>query len=203
MRAELMLMGKRVDMASRLNRRTLVVLIYVALALAMVGLWFVDRWRVTGVYMIFATILINRTLLGGYNFGGLIKPFSGKAPRQRIDPPPFLVLGLRMYRLEPEESEYRNDERESQQRDHAHFSAYQGLTLGLVCIWMLADWQANAPRLLGWLLGWLPGGPAIYLYGLTLAVVVVSQTLPQAILLWTEPDMEEPDVIEMGAAGLL
>jgi hypothetical protein len=51
-------------------------------------------------------------------------------------------------------------------------------------------------------LGWLPGGPAIYLYGLTLALVVVSQTLPQAILLWTEPDMEEPDLVEMGVAGL-
>jgi hypothetical protein len=201
MRAELMLMGKRVDMAPRAHRRTLVVLIYATLAAAMAGLWFADHWRVTGVYMIFATILINRTLLGGYNFGGLIKPFSGKAPTQRIDPP-FLVLGLRVYRPEPEENEYRNDERESQQRDHAHYSAYQGLTLGLVLIWLLADWQANAPRLLGWLLGWLPGGPAIYLYGLTLAVVVVSQTLPQALLLWTEPDMEEPDLVEMGVAGL-
>jgi hypothetical protein len=198
MRAELMLMGRRWDMAPQTHRRTLVVLIYAALALAMTGLWLVDRWRVTGVYMIFATILINRTLLGGYNFGGLIKPFSGKAPNRGVDPPPFLVLGLRLYRPEPEENAYRNDERESQQRDHAHYNAYQGLTLGLVLVWLLADWQANAPKLLGW----LSGGPAVYLYGLTLALVVVSQTLPQAILLWTEPDMEEPDLVEMGVAGL-
>ena len=58
--------------------------------------------------------------------------------------------------------------------------------------------QANAPRLLAW----LPGGPAIYLYGLVLATVVVSQTLPQAILLWTEPDME-PDLVEFGAESAL
>jgi len=199
MRAELILMGRRVDMAPRSHRRTLVVLIYAALALAMAGLWFLDRWRVTGVYMIFATILVNRMLLGGYNFGGLIKPFSGKAPRERMDSPQFLALGLRFYRPEPEKSEYRNDERELQQRDHAHYSAYQGLAIGLVLIWMLADWQANAPRLLGW----LPGGPAIYLYGLTLMVVVVSQTLPQAILLWTEPDMAEPDFVEFGAESAL
>jgi hypothetical protein len=103
MRAELVLLGKRVDMAPRAHRRALVVLIYAGVTMAMVGLWFIDRWRVTGVYMIFATILINRTLLGGYNFGGLIKPFSGKAPtRERIDPP-FLMLGLRVYRPESEE----------------------------------------------------------------------------------------------------
>lgn len=198
MRAELILMGRRVDMAPQSHRRTLVMLIYAALAAAMAGLWFVDHWRVTGVYMIFATILVNRLLLGGYNFGGLVKPFSGKAPPQRIDPPPFLALGLRLYRPEPEENEYRNDERELQQRDRAHYKAYQGLAAGLAAMWLLADWQANAPRLLAW----LPGGPAIYLYGLVLATVVVSQTLPQAILLWTEPDME-PDLVEFGAESAL
>ena len=187
MRAELILMGKRLDMAPQSHRRTLVVLIYAGLTAALAGLWFVDRWRVTGVYMIFATILVNRTVLGGYNFGGLIKPFSGKAPRRAYDPPPFLALGLRVYRPEPDESEYRNDERELQQRDRAHYNAYQGLAMGLVAIWMLADSGAYAPRLVKW----LPGGPAIYLYGLVLGLVVVSQTLPQAILLWTEPDLTE------------
>jgi hypothetical protein len=29
-------------------------------------------------------------------------------------------------------------------------------------------------------------------FAVTLAVLYLSQTLPQAILLWTEPDMEEP-----------
>jgi hypothetical protein len=199
MRAELVLLGKRVDMAPRAHRRALVVLIYAGVTMAMVGLWFIDRWRVTGVYMIFATILVNRVLLGGYNFGGLVKPFSGKPPRQRADLPPFLMLGLRLHRPESEESEYRNDERELQQRDHAHYAAYQCLAIGLAAMWLLADWEANAPRLLAW----LPGGPAIYLYGLVLALVVVSQTLPQAILLWTEPDMAEPDLAEFGAESVL
>jgi len=194
-----MLMGKRLDMAPQSNRRTLVVLIYAGVALTMTGLWFLDRWRITGVYMIFATIAVNRLLLGGYNFGGLIKPFSGKAPRRKADPPPFLALGLRLYGPEPEENEYCNDERETQQRDRAHYTAYQGLASGLAAIWLIADWQANAPRLLMW----LPGGPAIYLYGLVLGLVVISQTLPQAILLWTEPDMAEPDLMEFGAESVL
>ena len=198
MRAELILMGRRVDMAPQSHRRTLVMLIYAALALAMAGLWFLDRWRVTGVYMIFATILVNRLLLGGYNFGGLVKPFSGRAPLRASEPPPLLMLTLRVYRPAPEEREFSNDERELQQRDRAHYKAYQGLAVALAAMWLLADWQANAPRLLAW----LPGGPAIYLYGLVLATVVVSQTLPQAILLWTEPDME-PDLVEFGAESAL
>jgi hypothetical protein len=80
MRAELVLMGKRLDMAARVQRRALVVSIYAGLALLMAALWSVDRWHTSGVYMIFATFLVNRLFLGGYNFGGLIKPFHGKVP---------------------------------------------------------------------------------------------------------------------------
>jgi hypothetical protein len=87
MNAELDFLGKRVDMAPRLNRRTLVVLIYAAMAALMAGLWMVDKWHVTGVYLVFATIFVNRFFLGGYGFGGLIKPFSeqvyGRANEER------------------------------------------------------------------------------------------------------------------------
>ncbi len=186
MRAELVLMGKRLDMAARVHRRTLVVSIYAGLAVLMAALWSVDRWHTSGVYMIFATILVNRLFLGGYNFGGLIKPFNGKAP-QRSDTPPFLLLALRVYRPEPEESEYRNDERELHQRDRAHYQAYQALTIALTVLWLLADWKMKAPRLLAW----VPVSADVLLYGVVLMAIVAAVTLPQAILLWTEPDMEE------------
>jgi hypothetical protein len=187
MKAELIIMGKRLDMAPRTHRRALVVWIFAGLVGLMASLWLLDRWRVTGAYMIFATILINRLLLGGYNFGGLVKPFSGKAPRAWMEPPPFLALGLRVYNPVAEEGEYRNDERELQQRDRAHYFAYQGLTIGLLVIWLAANAQAFAPRLLAW----IPGSAGPMVYGLTLMVVVLSQTLPQAILLWNEPDLAE------------
>jgi hypothetical protein len=188
MRAELVLMGKRVDMAPQVHRRTLVVLIYATLALLMAGLFLADHWRTTGYYLVFATFLINRLFLGGYNFGGLIKPFSGKPPYRNEQPPPFLLLALRVYPPQPEDSEYRSDERELQQRDRAHYHAYQWIASTLVMLWLLASWNAFHPHLLAR----IPVSPSLLIYGVVLASIVISLTLPQAILLWTEPDMEEP-----------
>ena len=48
MKAELVLMGKRIDMAPRAHRRTLVVLIYLMMALLLACLWLLDRWRSSG-----------------------------------------------------------------------------------------------------------------------------------------------------------
>lgn len=188
MRAELVLMGKRIDMAPRANRRSLVVLIYAGMAALMAGLWLLDGWRTTGGYLIFTILFVNQFFLGGYAFGGLIKPFNGKAPHQSDPQPPFLLLALRVYPPSPEHSEYRSDERELRQRDRAHYQAYQTLAPALAVIWLLASWKLHAPRLLAW----IPVSADVMLYGLVLAAVVVSVTLPQAILLWTEPDMEEP-----------
>ncbi len=187
MRAELVLLGRHFDMASRAQRRMLVVSIYAALALLMSLFWMLDHWRVTGVYMIFATILINRLVLGGYNTGGLIKPFNGKAPHGAGTPAPFLLLALRMYEPPLGDAEYANDERELRQRDRAHYTAYQALAFSLALLWLVADWKMVAPRLLTW----IPVSADVLLYALVLATVVVAQTLPQAILLWTEPDMDE------------
>jgi hypothetical protein len=186
MKAELVFLGKSIDMAPRTNRRALVVLIYTGMAALMAGLWMLDGWHVTGVYLVFATLLVNRVFLGGYGFGGLIKPFNGKAPARSEAPPPFLMLALRVYQLPPEENQFRNDEREVRQRDRAHYLAYQVLSVALAGMWLLADWKLNSTRLLAW----VPVSADAMLYGLVLAAVVVSVTLPQAILLWTEPDME-------------
>jgi hypothetical protein len=191
MRAELVVMGKRVDMAARTNRRVLVALVYAGMAALMAGLWLLDGWRTSGVYLIFTTLFVNQFILGGYAFGGLIKPFNGKAPHQSDPQPPFLLLGLRVYQVPSEESEYRSDERELRQRDQAHYQAYQVLAPVLVVIWVLAAWKLHAPRLLAW----IPASADAMLYGLVLAAVVVSVTLPQAILLWTEPDMEPEQAV--------
>jgi len=188
MRAEIVLMGKRVDMAPQVHRRTLVVLIYATLAALMAGLFLADHWRTSGYYLVFATFLINRLFLGGYNFGGLIKPFSGKPRHGNEQPPPFLLLALRVYPPRPGDSEYRSDERELQQRDRAHYHAYQWIASTLALLWLLASWNAFKPHLLAW----IPVSPSLIIYGVVLASIVVSLTLPQAILLWTEPDMEEP-----------
>ena len=129
---------------------------------------------------------MNRWFLGGYNFGGLIKPFNSKGPFHRapiFPPPPFLKLTSREYRLES----YHNDERELHQRDRAHYQAYQAITYILIFFYMLAGFWGN-------LLRFLTRRPLLaneLLCGLALVAMVTALTLPQAILLWTEPDMEE------------
>jgi hypothetical protein len=187
MRAELVLIGKRVDMAPQTHRRTLICIIYAALAALMAGLYCLDGWRTTGYYIVFLTFLINRLFLGGYNFGGLIKPFSGKPPARSEEAPPFLLLALRVYQPGPTDREARSDERELQQRDRAHYQAYQALACILAILWLLSGWNTFSTHLLKW----IPVSPSLLVYGVVLTAVVISLTLPQAILLWTEPDMEE------------
>jgi hypothetical protein len=194
MKAELVLMGKRLDMAPRAARRWLVATIYMVLAAVLVELYLLDHWRTSGYYLIFATFLVNRFLLGGYQFGGLVKPFNERAPVRRVTPVPFVLLfGLRVWEPEPRDSELRNDEREQAQRDHAHFQAYQALIVALAPMWLLAAWAAGSSRLLAWLRARLPMTPMQLIYGLVLATIAMAITLPQSILLWTEPDMEEAE----------
>jgi hypothetical protein len=173
-------------MAARYRRRTLLVLIYVALAAALIGLWFVDQWHTSAPYLLFVTFAINRLFLGGFAFGGLIKPFSGKPPRRSAAPPPFLLLALRVYQPEPNENQYRNDEREIEQRNRAVYKAYQSLMIAVLGLWLLMNFRTNIPRLLERLSIPIDG----LLYGLATAAIMLALTLPQAILLWTEPDME-------------
>lgn len=82
------------------------------------------------------------------------------------------------------------DEREMHRRDHAHFRAYWLLRYGLVAV-LFAGYFAN-PNPITPL---LPLALRAFLTKLPLILFVTTGilyiTLPQAILLWTEPDMEE------------
>lgn len=194
MRAELVLLGRRVDMAPQTHRRVLVGLIYTCFVILMAIFWSLDKWRTTGVYMIFATFLVNRFVLGGYYFGGLVKPFNGRSPRRPDFTPPFTFLAMRMWKPEPVESEYRNDERELEQRNRAHYASYQVLMIALALGWLISDWVMKGSRLLAW----MPVPADVLLYGFMLSACVVAITLPQSILLWMEPDMEESSELAGG-----
>jgi len=61
MRAELVVTGWRVDMARQTRRRTLVVMIYAAMATLMAGMLFVDHWRATGIWVYWAAVLACRS----------------------------------------------------------------------------------------------------------------------------------------------
>jgi hypothetical protein len=188
MNAELVFFGMRLNMAQRNRRRTLVIAIYAALAALMATLWFFNHWRGTGVYVFWAAMLVCRLFLGGYYSGGLVKPFSGKAPKRSSKPPPLLLLKLRVYQpvLAADEPAYRNDERELHQRDHAHYLAYQALGVAVIVPWLLASLRIIHPASFTWS---AMSADEMY-YGFLMAALTLFLTLPQAILLWTEPDME-------------
>lgn len=188
MRAELVLLGRRVDMARQMRRRALVVGIYTVLTVLIVGMWFVDHWRATGAYGFWAAMVACQLFLGGNFAGGLIKPFTGKGPKQSDAPPPLLLLKLRVYQTvtDDEGRAFRNDEREVTQRDRAHYRAYQAMGIAVLVGW----WTAYTGMLKPAWLSWIPMTPYQILYGLMLVTLMLFLTLPQCILLWTEPDME-------------
>jgi hypothetical protein len=191
MRAELVFFGKRISMASRRRRRTLVVAIYAFFTTLIAGGWFLDRWRSTGGVTLWLALLACMVFLGGHYSRGLVKPFNSKPPRQPAMPW-LLFVQLRLYRpvLAADEDAFRNDERELRERDHAHYRAYQGIGLALAVLWLPTLWLVRKPE---WLAR-LGADPGQIVFGLLIACFVLYVTLPQAILLWTEPDMEAEDL---------
>ena len=98
------------------------------------------------------------------------------------------MLGLRVYAALPQdERSWRNDERELHQRDRAHFLAYQAVGMAVVVQAFVATVRMVAPRVQAWMT--MP--PDQLYYGIAVVTITLFLTLPQAILLWTEPDMEE------------
>jgi hypothetical protein len=179
------------SMEKRSHRRRLVVAAYTLLAVLAACGWMLDRFRDTGLYIYFAAFFINYYIFGGYGPFGLIRPFTGKAPRAAV--PRSLVevqLNLAGIRTGPEPSDSRNDERELQVRDRVHYQAYQAICVLLAVIWILAMWENHPPR-------FIPAAVLpMLLYLIVLPMILLAITLPQAIILWTEPDMEwEPGAL--------
>ncbi len=85
----------------------------------------------------------------------------------------------------------RGDEREMHRREHAHFRAYYFLGYGILTALFasfFADPNPITPLLPLVLRTFLIKLPQMLL----MDTIFIYITLPQAILLWTEPDMEEP-----------
>ena len=188
MRAELVFFGKCIDMAARRRRRLLLVVIYAALAALISVLWYFTHWRGTGAYVFWAIMLACRLFFGGYYPSGLVKPFNGKVPHEQPMPSSLLILKLHMYQpvLASDEPNYRNDERELQQRDRAHYLAYQAIGCAVVLQAFFVSMRIAIPRLQNW----APMAADQLYYGLCLVTITLFLTLPQAILLWSEPDMD-------------
>ncbi len=185
MNAELDLFGRRISMARRSRRRAMTVLIYSFLAALVIAISANSHLNDMGAYVIWGAIFACRLFLGGYAAGGLVKPFNSKGQKDWEAPPSLLSLKLRVYQpISGLGAGYRNDERELHQRDRAHYWAYQILGVSILAPWIILAF----PKL-----GFLSQALAIQIgRGMLLASLALFLTLPQVILLWTEPDME-PD----------
>jgi hypothetical protein len=96
----------------------------------------------------------------------------------------------------------RRDEREIHRRDHAHYVAYRSLLYCFLASFFLYG-VVLLPLLASHFKGPDPSTPLLPLAlrqfltqlqrFLLVAVCIVFITLPQAILLWTEPDMQDPE----------
>jgi hypothetical protein len=157
------------------QRRTVVVLYYsLLLVFAILALW---KPRSAVQFLLPQTITLGG-LLGGIKFGGPVKAYA--EPKLPMD------LGSSTQTLNLEGRKPFGDvwspldERERTQRDRAHYEAYRILRItmfaGALLYFLGMVWAGSWLRLKTPELGWV------------LLVYVLS--LPQSVLLWTEP--EEP-----------
>jgi hypothetical protein len=169
MKTEIQLLGQQIDIASRTRRRWLVVLIYAGFA-ALIAAWFALYSSPTAAM---------RSITGLAIFFAI--QFMGR------------FLGGRTYRdgiVPPAES---GDEREQHRRDHAYYLAYKWWDLTFIPVVLSVGLKINVD--------YSTWQPALRIFfdrlpwGLAVAAGILYFTLPQAILLWTEPDMEEEQVL--------
>jgi len=175
-------------MARRAHRHRLIVLIYAVLAALMTTSWFLDRWRGSGLWVVlFPAFIVSFFIFGGFVGTGLLKPFGVKMREAYPDYWRMRSLHLKSGSSARELPEFLEDERERHQRDHAHYRAYWfmgGLILAMLTFWVVPPISVDQMHLSVEQLMDL-------LHGLYLVTTILVLTLPQSILLWTEPDMEE------------
>jgi len=177
-----------IPMQHRSARRKLVVLTYLGLVIVCgFTLWAAHSQPSVYYWVLYAAFVVASFVFGGYGRYGLVKPFANKPPR----PEPPMVDLVKLH-LQPEAlfaadtSTWKNDERELSRRDLAHYRAYQPLTLVPMVLLLLSSWALRPPH-------WASAAILLQLiFAVSMFGTVLVVTLPSAIILWTEPDMETP-----------
>ncbi len=138
------------------------------------------RWLVVAIFAGFAALLVSWFVF--YGTLAVLLIFLAFTRLCRF-------LGGRSYRGGLLPSFDGGDERELIRRYRAHYVTYEYLDLAFLPALVAAIFKANPHN--------LPANPALRIffgqlpYGLLVAAGILYYTLPQAMLLWTEPDMEE------------
>ena len=143
----------------------------------------------SSVWVFLLAVSINRVVFGGLTTRGLVRPFSSDTRPLwfKDDPPPDSRIDRWFWQRSPSRKDLQTDERDDRRRDQAHYLAYRVLTLLTYFVWGLFATVRMGP-----VFG-TTGLPFDFALLGALATLMLALTLPQAILLWTEPDME-PDI---------
>jgi hypothetical protein len=202
MRTELELFGRRISVATRARRRRLVLLFYGVFAVLLVASClggFMSPGG-SGWATIEFTILLA-PILGGY-FARIGLLSSGRGIVAPFKPQKVLRYPASASLLRPEsllhpvvdiDPELRVDERALRRRDHAHYLSHEALGT-VIGIAFLVAYLRNTGLLKDvQIAGSASGIMGGVVYLLLQVAYVLSMTLPAAILLWTEPDMEDPN----------
>ncbi|HEX4007114.1 MAG TPA: hypothetical protein VHX60_13145 [Acidobacteriaceae bacterium] len=160
-----------------------------------VAAWAMDSGGYAAGFLTLEFTILASPILGGYIGGwfkpgsvGLVKPFGGNETLRfasRIADIP--ILG-RIHSAMIDSREMRNDERDLNRRDRAHYRAYRVLALLVMLgftLEFLNDRRFPALESVGISINASQHAvSALLQMGYNLAI-----TLPSAILLWTEPDL--------------
>ena len=188
MRSELSVLGLTFHMRYRSQRRLLVLGIYLILgALLFAGLHWAP-WTLTNAgLLILVVTLVNRMAFGGLSTRGLVQPFSISIHPIwfKDNPPPHSAIDRWFWRRSPARKDMRVDERDDRRRDQAHYLSHRILCFLSYVVWGLFAIVHTGPVFGGYSLSF------DFALMIALATAMLAMTLPQAIMIWTEPDMEE------------
>lgn len=171
-------------------QRRLLVVLYYSFILTFTCFGFARSRRLPPAFL--SQMIFLGGLLGGIRPGGPVKAYA--EPRFPLGPedgqPLTLGLSRSLQRALGSREWTPLDEREREQRDRAHYQAYRLLRwiLGIAAI---AYWT-------GWV--WYPVRLEHEAPLLLWTLMVLTFSLPQAVLLWTEPAAPTAELIELPSA---
>jgi len=197
MKTKLVLFGKQIDIASRARRRWLVSVFYGVFGALLLVNWLKGSHTLGGFLTIEFTLLIG-PVLGGYFAGssnlfgraGLVGPFTARKTLKYPDSASILRPSTLLHPVVDDDPELRSDERALRRRDYAHYVSHQVLG-AVVSAGFLLEYCSHSvlsddiERI-----GLSSAAVNQIVYCLLQIAWILDVTLPQAILLWTEPDME-------------
>jgi hypothetical protein len=200
MKTKLVLFGKHFDMAPRRHRRWLVAVFYGIFSALLLANWLMGSQTKGGSLTIWFTLLLG-PILGGYFAGssnlfgraGLVEPFIVRKTLKYSESASILRPASLLHPVLDNDPELRTDERLLHRRDYAHYVSYRFLGTVFLAGFILEYFNNSSLR--GGLLsiGLSSSSVNSIVYCLLQIGYILSMTLPQAILLWTEPDMEESE----------